>query len=231
MTAPDMRTRRVQVALFCRINLEDKLTLAAELRRRNQERFDGEPIMFPPTPDADPGVPAFSLQSKDGNHTLTVSSRRVDVTSHYEPESAPVILDAIEKERDFIFGLVTTLSGSEQVDGNVNRIGVLLAQVADIEDSYIDGIRGIFLAPGITWGRRRFDVVFLDRMPWDNFDVNRRMRLAISQQSNTKAASLELTMDYSTVPGQTHNVDGPWVVTFLDKLKVMSAKEMEVLNA
>ena len=231
MAAPDMRTRRVQVALFCQINLEDKLTLAAELRRKNQERFDGEPIMFPTTPNADPGVAAFSLQSKDGNRTLTVSSRRVDVASHYEPESSPVILDAIENERDFILDLVTTLSESEQVDGNVNRIGVLLAVIADIDDSDVDGIRSVFLAPGVTLGRRRFDVVFLDRMPWENFDVNRRMRLAMSQQSNTKDASLELTMDYSTMPGQTHHVDGPWVATFLDQLKVMSAKEMEVLNA
>ena len=62
--------------------------------------------MFPQAPNDPPGLPAFSLQSKDGNHTLTVSSRRVDVTSQYEPESLPIILDAVDNETDFILDLV-----------------------------------------------------------------------------------------------------------------------------
>ena len=231
MAAPDMRIQRVQVALFCRINLEDKLTLAAELRRRNQDRFDGEPIMFPQTPNDPPGLTAFSLQSKNGNRTLTVSSRRVDVTTQYEPESLPVILDAVENEKDFILDLVTSLSESEQVEGDVNRIGVLLSCIADIDDSVVGGIRSVFLAPGVTLGRRRFEVVFLDRMPWQDFEVNRRMRVAMSQQSNTTTASLELTIDYSTLPGQTHNVNRLWAATFLDQLKAKSVEDMEILNA
>ena len=96
----------------------------------------------------------------------------------------------------------TILSESEQVDGDVNRIGVLLSLVADIDDSAVGGIRSVLLAPGVTLGRRRFEVMFLDRMPWQDYEVNRRMRLAISQQSNKAAQSLELTIDYSTVPGQ-----------------------------
>jgi hypothetical protein len=231
MTAPDMRIQRVQVALFCRINLEDKLTLAAELRRRNHERFDGEPIMFPPSPGATSGLPAFSLQSKDGNHTLTVSSHRVDAVSQYELASRPVILDAVANEKEFVLDLVATLSESEQVDGDVNRIGVLLSLGADLDDSAVGRIRSVFLAPGVSVGRRRLEIGVVDRLPWQDFEVNRRMRLSMSQRSDTTSGSLELTIDYNTLSGQTHNMDRVWVANFLEQLKARSVEEMEVFNA
>ena len=152
MTAPDMRIQRVQVALFCRINLEDKLTLAAELRRRNHERFDGEPIMFPPSPGATSGLPAFSLQSKDGNHTLTVSSHRVDAVSQYELASRPVILDAVANEKEFVLDLVATLSESEQVDGDVNRIGVLCPWAPTLTIRLSEGLGAFSWRQGSVWG-------------------------------------------------------------------------------
>ena len=53
----------------------------------------------------------------------------------------------------------------------------------------------------------------------------------MSQRSDTTSGSLELTIDYNTLSGQTHNMDRVWVANFLEQLKARSVEEMEVFNA
>ena len=228
MAAPDLRVRKVQVALFCRINLNDKLTFAAELRRRNQEWFDGEPVMFP---NVASGRAAFSLHSRDGNRTLTASSRRVDVTAQYPAEPSPVITDAVDNETGLIRDLVATLQDMEQVEGNIDRMGILLSLGTDVDDSAVDEVRNIFLAPRVGLGQRRSEVMFLDTVTWEGFEVNRRMMLAVSPRFGATPPSLELTTVYSAAPGGTDGITRPWVDSFLDQLKAKCAEELEVLNA
>ena len=169
MATPDMIVRRIQVALFCRINLQRKLGLADELSRRYSERFDGEPIIVPAVPNAPVGLPAFALHSTDGNRTLTVRSGRVDVGVQHDLESSLGIVDAVDGEADFVLDLVETLSEVDEVDDSVHRIGVLLSLVGEVDESAVDAVRRKFLAPGVNVGRRRFQVGFMDRLPWDSF--------------------------------------------------------------
>ena len=229
MAAPDMRIRKVQVALFCQVNLEDKLTFAAELHRRYQERFDGEPAM---SPNVSPGRPAFSLRSSDGSHTLTANSRRVDVTAQYPAESSLTIAEAIDNEAGLIVELVAALRELEQVEGNIDRMGVLLSlEDADVDDSAVDRVRNMYLAPGVALGQRRSEVMFLDTVPWEEVEVNRRVRLVISPRFGSTPPSLELTAVYTAAPGEADGVTQPWVSVFLDQLKTKCVVELEVLSA
>ena len=227
--APRMYIQQSRFALFCRVSLEDKLTLAAELRNRNRGRFDGEPLLLPTPPTSLPDLPGIVLRSKDGNSSLTVSSVRVDIETRYEGSQFESIPALIESDRDFLTGLADTISKSEQVDGNIERFGIMLFLSTNVDNETLGRVRAEFLNSSISLGQHRTEIGFLDRQSWKGFEVNRWIRLMTAQLPGSSGL-LEVALDVNTIPEIDYNMSEESLGRFLEELKARVVGEMEVFD-
>ena len=221
---------QIQFALFCKVNMAEKLNLAAVLQNSNRNRFDGEPLLFPSPPDAPPEIPGFVLQSRDGSTALVASSSRVDINVSYEPGQFPDIPSLLEEEGNFLQGLAEALSEASQVEGDISRMGLSVTLSADLDESEIKRVLDHFLGPVQTMGKSRTELGFLDRQSWGEFQVNRWLRLSISQPSDD-SHSLVVMLDFNTVYREGYNISGDEIGQFLEMIKWKTAEEMKVFDA
>ena len=221
--------KRSHLVMFCLVDLNEKLSLAAALQNSNRNRFDGEPMLLPPLPDALPEVPGIVLQSKNGSASLTVSAARVDVAVNHPGGAFRTVRDLLGKEEAFFKRVAETLSSSDQVKNTFSRLGMILTISAQLDDSRLAQVRKRFLNPQLETGCHRIELGFLDRQEWGDFQVNRWLRVATSVQDN-RSGSLEVTLDFNTIPQMEYNVDSVGVGQFLEMLKSKADSEMKVFN-
>ena len=221
--------RSSQCVLFCEVDLEEKLALAAALKDSNRSRFDGEPLLLPIPPDAPSELPAVVLQSKDSSIALTMSATRVDVTVNHPPGRFTNIPALLEGEATFLRGIADALLNSGHAQSQISRVGVVLVLSAQADSFELGRVRGHFLTPQVTVGGRRSEFGFLDRQQWEDFRVNRWLRLATSQQADG-SGSVEVILDFNTVPQLDHRLDSSRLGQFLEMLKSKADAEMEIFN-
>lgn len=220
---------RSQCALFCQVDLTDKLTLAASLRNSNRRRFDGEPVLLPIPPDAPPEIPAILLQSKDGNTSLSVSSARVDVTVNHATEVGQSVRELLVQEGELFRSLAETLSSAEQAQGGISRVGVIVTLNTNLDMSELERVRNRFLIQSFVLGQKRSELRFLDRQMWGQFQVNRWLRLGLSREEDG-AGLLEVILDCNTIPEVDYNFDGDGVGKFLELLEHKVDEELKVFD-
>lgn len=221
---------RSQFALFCQVDLEDKLTLAAALRNADRARFDGDPVFLPSVPDAPPEIPGIILQSRDGNKTLSVSSSRVDATASYDLAAFADIRSLMQTEAEFLVSLAETLSSSDQVNNSINRVGMMVALSANLGDSDLAHVRQQFLRAEFGLGQNRLELGFLDRQQWETLEVNRWFRATAVHEGNG-TGSLEIVLDFNTVPQADRIIAEDEIMLFLETLKSRADEEIKVINA
>ena len=227
--ALSFQINRSQCAMFCRVDLADKLTLAAALRNSNPKRFDGEPMLLPSLPDAPPEIPGIVLSAKDGSASLSVSSTRVDTTLNHPQGSLWDIRSLVDKESSFFQSLAETLSTADQVQTGISRVGVVLTLNAHVDSDELAQIRNRFLNSHFELGQNRVDLRFLDRQMWEEFQVNRWLRLGMMHEQDG-TGSLEVILDYNTIPDEDYNLNGTRIGQFLEVLKSKAGEELEVFD-
>ena len=215
--------------MFCEVDLEDKLTLAAALRNSNRSRYDGDPLVLPTFPEAPPEIPGFILQSRDGTKTLSVSAARVDVTADHEARAFSSIGAFFEEEGEFFKGLAKTLSNSDQVKSGITRVGVMLTLSANPDDAELENIRARFLPSNFRLGENRAELGFLDRLHWQEIIVNRWLRLTMAGRED-RTGSLEVILDFNTVPQVDLIMDDDKIAGFLENLRSQAEGEMKVFD-
>ena len=228
--APAFDINRIQYAMFCQVEMGQKLTLAAALQNSNRSRLDGEPVVLPTPPESPPDIPGFILQSRDGSTTIAVSSTRVDVTVEYEPGTFTNVQDLLEAEEGFILTLSETLANLDPVVSGISRVGVILMLSADLTSVELRDVRDRFLPPNLGLGENRFEVGFLDRQCWPASQVNRWLHFTLAQREDGNA-SLEIVLDFNTVPQVEGTMDHRSVQEFLETLKPSAVQEMKVFYA
>ena len=220
---------RSQCAMLCEVDLEEKLTLAAALRNSNRSRYDGDPVVFPTVPEAPPEIPGFVLQSRDGTKTLSVSAVRVDVNDDHEARAFSSICALIKEEGEFLKGLAQTLSSSDQVKSGITRVGVVFTLSANLDDAELENIRARFLPSNPGLGENRSELGFLDRLQWQEISVNRWLRLTMARRED-RTGSLEVILDFNTVPQVGLIMDDAKIAGFLENLKSQADEEMKVFH-
>ena len=161
--------------LFARYDLTNKIEVANSLNQRVKHIFDGEPVLLPIPADAPAEIPRIILTSKDRRYANNVAVDRLVLS--YTEQGKP------EKElndlREDYLKIIRDISEVVKVEwkADVFRLGFIVTFLASPSDP-VELIMSTFIHEGAMETPRQLAVHVLDKMTWDELEINRWYRIS-----------------------------------------------------
>ncbi len=208
----EVKVESAQVVLFANyINLNDKLKIAELFNKQFGKVFDGSPTILPIPDDAPQEIPRVILNTKNGVFTCNIAINRVDLI--YKSQ----IIDEYDSFgkflKDFSILIDKLIQGTFLlIEGNLNRVGLIINYAADPKTNTIDFLRSNFLKRS---NKEEKDIQVHKRYEAKlvNLKINNWLRI-ISRKPELKKSPLLIISDINTSRKEKYVIQSKDAQTF-----------------
>jgi len=214
--------------LFARYDLTNKIEVANTLNKRVRRILDGEPVFFPIPADAPAEIPRIILESKDRRYVNTVAMDRLELVYNEQGKPRKELSDL----REDYLRLIGDIAGIAKVElkANVFRLGFVASFLA-FPSEPVQVIMNSFLKEGAIKNPLGLQVHVLDRMTWNELEVNRWYRLSSIEMSEAtgKNKALSVVFDVNTTSAKRYEFGATSITAFYDRASTYTSENIKML--
>ena len=218
----------ITAVLFAGYNLTNKIEVANALNKRVRRVLDGEPVFFPISSDAPAEIPRIILESKDRRYVNNIAMDRLELIYNEQGKPRREIGDLREDYLRLVRDIAEVVKVELKAD--VFRLGFIARFLAFPSDP-VQLIMSSFIQEGAIRNPFGLQVHVLDRMNWNELDVNRWYRLSSIEMSEATGGgkALSVVFDVNTISAKRYEFGASSITAFYDRASTYAAENIKVL--
>ena len=226
----DYKIRQIQFAAFPKnFSLSDKIKLAADLKVKTGNIFDGEPTILPLPIDAPLEIPRIILRSINGKYVCNISFQRIDLFLNLgndgEADIAASIFSAKEVANKIVSYFVNDISVA------IGRIGFVATFVGTADSEANLFMKEKLLTKSKLVSRdslRTLSVVVNDTDTVGNYEISRIVQIgSLQKPDHSESKSILIMCDSNTLVEkfQEYNLSADNVSSILESVSTNLTSE------
>jgi len=218
----------ITAVLFARYDLTDKIEIANSLNQRVKRIFDGEPVLLPIPADAPAEIPRIILTSKDHRYENNIAVDRLQLIYTEQGKPEKELNDLREDYLKIIRDIAEVVKREWKAD--VFRLGFIVRFLAFPSDP-VELIMSTFIQEGAIKTPRRLEVHVLDRMTWDELEINKWYRLSSVEIPGATGGNkaLSVVFDVNTIPAKRYEFGADSITAFYDRALTYISESIKML--